>query len=238
MTCRRYQDQMAERLAGAAAADADFDAHLARCADCATEYRELQETLALAARERPPVDPGPRLNEFWARLEPALDEVDRERTRRRGWGWPVWGALAAAAVLALALIGLNRGTETPPEPAEPAVDDRLTAFFDRAEPFLLSLVNVAVAEDDELLGETVARDRVHAARLADEAGALQDALQTAPLGQRHLLGDIELLMLQVANLRESDYPSGVALVRNFMDRRIILFKLSLIESRSQLEPQT
>ncbi len=239
MSCRRHQDHMADQLYGrlSAADRAEFEDHLAGCGECAREFRELRETIALATREKPRIDTESRLRDFWPKLEPALDQVDRERRRRRGWVRPAWAALAAAAALALLFTpalrwdGPNR---TKPEDPASAVDARMTAYLDRVEPFLLSLVNVTIAEDDEQLDETIADERARAARLADEATALQTTLaHTAPLSQRHLLGDIELLLLQVANLRESEYRHGLEMVRAFMERRIILFKLSLLESQSK-----
>jgi len=199
--------------------------HVAECDRCQTELAALRRTHAIVAETRPEAGPAPRFEAIWSRLEPELDAIDWQRRRARAL--PAWLTVAASLLLALWVFRGERPKPNVPEPAPPA---ELVSFFDRTQPFLLSLANVRPSLEDEAALEMVREDRARAADLADEARELRDRLtDRLPLGERNLLADIELLLMQVANLRETEYPEGLELVRTFMSRRTILFELALFD---------
>ena len=107
-TCERYQGWMVEAVYGEldGARRAEFDAHVAECADCAALVTELQSTANLMSRRRRP-DPGPEFwDGYWRRLEQRVARedsvvVDASRfARRRSLG--SWGYRVAAVVAVLA----------------------------------------------------------------------------------------------------------------------------------------
>ena len=198
--------------------------HVADCARCVAALEALRATQALVTAVKPESEAVPDFEGVWSRLEPRLDAVDRSRRRL---ALPVW--LSAAAVLLLALWTLRETGPTPTQ-AKPQPPAELVSFFDRAQPFLLTLANVnpRIESEDDLA--MIREDRDRAARLAVEARTLDESPGAwLSLDQRSLLADIELLLLQVANLRESEYPSGLEMVRTFMARRTILFELTLFD---------
>ncbi len=107
-TCDRYQAWMVEALYGELddARRAEFEAHLAGCADCAAAMHELRTTAGLMSRRRRP-DPGAEYwNGYWQKLQQRVARedstfVDASRfARRRSLG--SWGYRVAAVVALLA----------------------------------------------------------------------------------------------------------------------------------------
>jgi anti-sigma factor RsiW len=114
MACERYEDALTETAAGAPPAPG-LEAHLADCARCREELKELQRTLALVdsdLRQLVAVEPSPDLA---VRIRGAAAEAPPER--RPAWLWP---ALAAAAVLvlAVAIVMRREPSQAPPATAQ------------------------------------------------------------------------------------------------------------------------
>jgi len=186
--------------------------HRSTCAVCRREYETLK-TMASALEVTSVA--APDLDDILAGND--LERVDLEPRRMA----PVW--LAVAALLLISLLFFWKPQEAD---SGPQMSPELAVFFERSQPFLLALANVTPDLNETPLAELVREDRARAARLAEEALALRQEAHT--LKQRNLLADIELLLLQVANLRETEYRRGLEMVRTYMDRRTLLFELSLL----------
>jgi hypothetical protein len=52
-------------------------------------------------------------------------------------------------------------------------------------------------------------------------------------GQSRLLRDIEFMLLQIANLDESNMEEGVQLLQQYMEDNSVLLKIRLMEMRNQ-----
>ena len=103
-----------------------FEAHLATCAACTAEVRDLTEVAATLALDLPQIDPPPALRERVLRAAggadrsrsagAAIDEpgaqprgvepIGRGRTVKSGWRQPVLAMLSAAAVLVALALGV------------------------------------------------------------------------------------------------------------------------------------
>jgi anti-sigma-K factor RskA len=103
-----------------------FEAHLATCATCSAEVRDLTEVAATLALDLPQIDPPPALRERVLRAaigadrsegagdaidEPGaqsrgVDRIGRGRTVKAGWRQPVLAMLSAAAVLVALALGV------------------------------------------------------------------------------------------------------------------------------------
>lgn len=107
-TCERYQSWFIDALYGELddARRAEFEAHVAGCAKCATAMQELRTTAGLMSRRRRP-DPGADYwDGYWQKLQQRVARedstfVDASRfARRRSLG--SWGYRVAAVVALLA----------------------------------------------------------------------------------------------------------------------------------------
>ena len=202
-------------------------------------------------RERP--DPGPEFwGGYWDRLSrrtlweateegrgPSLAaRIGRLFARLPRWSYQTAGA--AALLLVGILIGSRligpSGTATTGTPATTAamsapVQTGAVAqagdFIERSKVLLLGLVNFDPAVEDAYafdLGGKKAASRV----LADEAPAIRQGLNEP--GQRRLrelVTDLEVIMMQIANLEAGQDVDGVELIKQGVDRQGIFLKIDL-----------
>jgi hypothetical protein len=233
-----------------------YDRHIAACPECAAEHAALAETLSLMAkRERR--DPGPEFwGGYWDRLSRRMLWEATEEGRGpslaarigRVFGrvfarlprWAYQTAGAAALLLVGILIGSRligpSGTATTGAPGTtaavfaPAASGAVAQagdFIERSKVLLLGLVNFDPAVEDAYafdLGGKKAASRV----LAAEAPAIRKGLNEP--GQRRLrelVGELEVIMMQIANLEAGQDVDGIELVRQGVDSRGIFLKIDL-----------
>ena len=246
------KDRMAEALYGelGPAEKESFDRHLRDCPDCASEYAALEATLRIMdKRERP--DPGPEFwNGYWGRLSKRMlwESIEEGRSPslaarlfRPFARLPRW-SLQAAAAAALLLLGILVGSRLIPRPEGPravaagpaaatsapsSAVAQAGSFIERSKVLLLGLVNYDPATQDPYALDLDGKKAV-SRTLAAEAPALRGALKGP--GQRRLrelVADLEIILMQIANLEAGQDLDGVDLIKQGVDRKGIFLKIDL-----------
>jgi hypothetical protein len=255
--CKATEPLLAEALFGELAADdrLRLEEHLAGCPTCAARLGAMRHALQVTA-SRVPGEPD---EAFWTgyvdRLEARMEAERRpdfrqallrswERVSAHVWPQPTWvlNGLAAAALL---LIGVFAGrfllapepSSYPDEPVatsspgDAAVALRASQYLDRSQVLLLGLVNFDVETDDPSM-LNLPRKREIARELIDEAGVLKsDLAGTDEQRLVELISDLEVILLQLANLESQRDVPAIEMVRSGVDRRAILFKINLTQMR-------
>ena len=249
--CRTCRDRAIEAYYGELdpSARADFERHLAACEDCRAEYAGLAATLRLMdKRERP--DPGPAFwDGYFDRLSKRMvwetaDEAHRPRlleTLRRPFArLPRW-AFQAAAALVLLLAGVYIGSRligpsgrpgltavaARPSAAPSAAVVQAGNFVERSKVLLLGLVNYDPATVDAYAFDLPGKKAV-SRRLAAEAPAIRQGLNGP--GQRklrELVDDLEVILMQIANLESGQDLDGVEMIKQGVDRKSLFLKIDL-----------
>jgi hypothetical protein len=250
--CGEWQSVMVDVLFG----DADpetvqaFERHRKGCESCATEFASLKATLELTA-QRP--EATPRVS-FMDGLEDRLTSA-AERRDLPGVGasgtvlrrLPRW-SLHLAAGLAILAIGvlLGRGAQpseeaaiaerSDPKSGPSAVESRAISYLDRSETLLLGVVNFDPATEDPASLLAPHRNEI-AQDLLVEASFLKTRLSGSDQQRlKALVGDLEIILLQLANIEaRADIPD-IEIVRAGVDRNAILFKIDLEQMRRSLGP--
>ncbi len=94
------------------------------------------------------------------------------------------------------------------------------------------LMQVANAENSN--GSVIPVTNNFARNMAIEANFLSTVEDdNVNSGQKKLLKDIEFLLLQLANLDDSNMEEGVALMQRYLEENSVLFKIRLLEMRDQ-----
>jgi hypothetical protein len=246
ISCRTSKDRMIEALYGELGPTEKerLDEHLRACPDCVSEYSVLGATLkVMDQRERP--DPGPAFwDGYWDRLSrrkvwEEAGEAPRTslgaRLARALSGIPRWSYQAAGAA-ALLFIGILIGSRliNTPGPASPAYRAAVQSgvvqaenFVERSKILLLGLVNYDAAKEDAYAFD-LGRKKTISRELAAAAPAIRGALNER--GQkrlRDLVSDLEVIMMQIANLGSGQDVEGVELIKQGVDRRGIFLKIDL-----------
>ena len=264
--CQKTKDLMLEALYGELPAGdrALFDAHLRACPECAAEYSVLGATLeVMDRRERP--DPGGAFwDGYWDRLEKKMErgtltteapasEPFWRRARRAFSTVPRW-AYQASAALALVVVGvlIGRSVFAPSGPgpvtgpaevvaAVPPADPMLVRaddYIQRSKVLLLGLVNTDPAADG-MYGLNLPRQKQISRELLSEAAYLKPALRAGRNDRlRELVSDLEVILLQIANLESENDLEGVELVRAGVDKRGLLLQINLSEMAGETKART
>lgn len=249
--CRTCHDRMIEAYYGELdpSARTAFERHLAACEDCRAEYAGLSGTLRLMDKREKP-DPGPAFwDGYFDRLSKRMVwEAAGERTRpslldtlRRPLArLPRWAFQAAAAVVLL-LAGVLIGSRlvgpsgrsgltavaARPAGAPSAAVVQAGDFIERSKVLLLGLVNYDPATVDAYAFDLPGKKAV-SRRLAAEAPAIRQGL-SGP-GQRRLrelVADLEVILMQIANLESGQDLDGVEMVKQGVDRKSLFLKIDL-----------
>lgn len=223
--------------------------HLRDCKACAVELAALRAVIGEAARlERTPAP-----DHLWPRLEAELDKrqartfkalwvrltapIAEVRTRLTG---PAAGRRLAAVTVVL-LLGILIGryflpsqppTPTPhmtatSDPDYALINQRARVYVEKSKILLLGIVNGEVNTDEavDLTSETEL-----AGRLVQEASFLKEHLPARRHERiRELVSDLELILLEIANLESSEDADGVELIRSGVRRKALLLKINLFE---------
>ena len=257
--CRKMKSLFLESLYGELDMDGkeSLKRHLAGCRECSEEYEKMSRTLMTMSKKAVP-DPGREFwDSYWDRLELRMKKVDllepsgafRQKSSRIRFGFfPRWvyGTAGAVAILAAGiLIGrlffsrpviISRPAPTGGASVLPASSAgdlalRTSRYFERSKVILLALVNFDPGKKD-VDGLHLPRQREVSNELVKEASALKGDLKKAKQRQlEKLVGDLEVILMQIANLKsEVDLPT-VEIIKAGVERRDLLFKISLSEMR-------
>ncbi len=250
ISCRTSKDRMIEALYGELGPSEKerFDEHLRSCLDCASEYSVLGATLrVMDRRERP--DPGPAFwDGYWDRLSRRKVWEEAGESTRTSLGArlarvlsniPRWSYQAAGAA-ALLLVGVLIGSRLINTPGGTGRVDTAAGsitpsgavvqaenYIERSKVLLLGLVNYDAATEDAYAFDLGGK-KTMSRELAAQAPAIRGALNAR--GQkrlRDLVSDLEVIMMQIANLGSGQDVEGVELIKQGVDRRGIFLKIDL-----------
>jgi Putative zinc-finger len=223
-----------------------LEAHLHACPDCAAEHASLRETLrTMDKRQRP--DPGPAFwDGYWDRLSKRMLWETIEEERRPSLAGrlaglferlPRW-SLQVAGAAALLLVGIVVGSRLVPRPEGPgskmasaaapsAAVVQAESFVERSKVLLLGLVNYDPATEDRYAIDLDGKKAASRA-LAAEAPGIRSGLDgSGEKRLRRLVSDLELIMLQIANLEAGQDLEGVDLIKQGVDRKGLFLRIDL-----------
>ena len=230
-----------------------FNEHLASCKECASQYEELQNTLALVKMHKRPEPEETFMNNFWENLEPQLETRKPVKKKKALFPWlkDFTGQLnfiyrwkyQLAGGLALLVVGfmvgkyLNTGTPDQLSPsnlgkqvmAQPAVNVEAANYIERSKVLLLGLVNFDPATDDL---ETISLPHIQkiSRELLDQTPGLKAGLKDPSQQQlKQLVSDLELILLQIANLEAKNDVPGIELIKDGVNSKGIFLKINIQE---------
>jgi|GEM_PF-331852 len=259
-SCRAFRKRIPEALFGEMAGRRRemFERHRTECSACAAEYAEALRALHLAGRRSRP-DPGQAFwDGYWDRLQARIAEEERleaespapaapAKPSRPKAVFPRWLAVPAAASAILVVgIFLGRyvfkpGSRPVPVPggaassvipaSEMDLGARASRYLDRSKRILLAIVNYH-PETQDPYGLDLPGQRSASRELVAEAAALKSDLGRAKDRRlERLVGDLEKILLQIANLESEDDLDAVNIIKAGAESRDILFEINIAELR-------
>lgn len=246
--CQKFEDRFVDALYGELdpSNQQSLDEHLKQCSRCGELFASMQNTLQIMdGREHPKL-----ADEYWKQYDDSLQkrmaDAKPEKVRWHTFGKiPGW-ALKAAAAFILVGIGVLIGRyymtpTTQTQIAQPrtapstvqrvSMDPETKRFLERSQVLLIGIVNMEPEADGSYPADLSAQRRV-SRDLIQEASLVKTKLK-GPDKRRlnELVSDLELILLQIANLEaENDHPE-IEMVKSGVDRKGVLFKINLEQMR-------
>jgi hypothetical protein len=249
--CEKFEDRFVDALYGEldASIQQPLDEHLKQCSKCREQYTSLQKTLHIMdGREHPELS-----DEYWhqydQKLQKRIADAKPQNVRWHSFGKiPGWALKAAAAFILVGvgvLIGRYYMTPTTqpqishirPVPSTTttvqrvSMDPETKRFLERSQVLLIGVVNLEPDAEGNYPTDLSAQKKV-SRDLIQEASVIKTKLK-GPDKRRlnELVSDLELIMLQIANLEaENDQPE-IEMVKSGVDRKGVLFKINLEQMR-------
>ena len=257
--CQQYRKNFIDALYNGLSPEEqqDFDAHLKTCSECETAFSSLGMTLGVMDQRRRP-EPDPVFwSGYWDRLVTRLEGKETTKTFIPGL-WrrltrffilqPNW-AIGTAAAVGLLLIGVFIGklvfspmdsglqisdssTDASSEDARMvSLESRTGKYLRRSKILLLGLINFD-SETEDFYTLDLPRQKEISQQLVHEASFLRNELQnSAQMQLLQLITDLEVILLQIANLESEHDLSAIEMVKSGVDRRGVLLKINLQEMR-------
>jgi len=226
---------------------AKFEKHLKECVNCSAELAALKIIVAEASSLERIAAP----DFLWTRIEselevsdePFLTKVSNEVTELRErfgrlFKFPI-PAIRIAGVLAVLLIGIFLGRtffstresanlvrQTDVERAElKLISQRTEHYLEKSTILFLGIVNAESAREENSDWSTEKRV---ARNLMKEAAFLKGGLsRTRNERVKQLVEELELILLEIANLEEKQDVENIELIKSGIDRKALLLKIYL-----------
>jgi hypothetical protein len=256
--CKKCRDIFVDALYGELSSEKKplFEKHIQECASCRQEYEEMTATMETMS-QRIRSEPGAEFFDgFWSRLAERMDKEQVVPTTKDKW-WeslfsrkaghtPRWAYQAVASIL-LVLVGIflgrmffapGQGTDQPTTMVQAVfqpdsqinVSQRAFDYIQRSKLIVLAISNFDSQNQDPYTLDLPYQQQV-SRELVQEASWLKGELS----GRRHrrlqeLVSDLEVILLQIANLEEESDISAIELVQDGVKSRGILFKIHLADT--------
>ncbi len=259
--CQKVQDQFVEALYDDLPPDRqdEFERHLESCPDCQAQFRSYRATLDLMKQRELPQPDAAFWTDFsrQVRLRTADSEsrwgarIFRLRRRTSPAAAPPAGTLPqwawrAAAVVSLLAVGIFIGrlswtpadlrqVEVQPVPAvgdqKLQVEQRVSRYMERSKALLLGIVNIDPS-DNGAEALDLRPQKLVSRQLVEEApGLKQELARSKDERLLELVSELEMILLQIANLEAEQDLEGVEVIADGVQRRGLLLRIQLEKSK-------
>jgi hypothetical protein len=257
--CKKCQDLFGEAFYKELNAEQKrfLEGHLRECEGCASEYAGMTSTLKIMEKRARPEPQQAYWNGYWSRLARRMEEEKTLTPKSESW-WrsfiraftfaPKWAFQTAAALLLVFLgIYLGKMIFSPSKPevkqarqmptvasqVEPDVEftNRAQNYIERSKLIILALINFDPKTEDPYALNLPYQQQV-SRELVREASFLKQGIADSDQRRlQNLITDLEVILLQIANLESERDFEAIELVKEGVDSRGILLQIHVKDFR-------
>ena len=251
--CKKCQDLFGEAFYEELNAEQKkfLENHISVCEGCESEYTDITSTLKVMEKRNRPEPDQTYWDGYWNKLATRIGEEKTFTPKQESWlrsfgraftFAPKWAFQTAAALLLVVLgIYIGRMVFYPPTSEvqqarqQPAIGsqveqsaeyiNRAQNYIERSKLILLALINFD-PETEDSYALNLPFQRQVSRELVREASFLKQGV--ADSDQRHLkdlITDLEVILLQIANLESENDFEAIELVKKGADSRGILLQI-------------
>lgn len=242
-SCKFYEKLMTESVFGDLdeKSEAALENHVAKCSRCKRMVQEIRDTLTIM-HKREKQNPDEFMKRFWSTLSPRLQnpyrrslwEMSLKKLFRPQFALPLTAALCLLLGIWIGQhrrLNDNRPFVVSPQPIKKGkgipVETRTSQVLERSQRVFLAFSNFDVKTDDpDILN--LPHQKSLARHLVQETGILKAELpHGADRKLALLLSDLELILLQIANLEDTHDLDNIEIIREGVNKRSVLFKIQM-----------
>lgn len=257
--CKKCQDLFGEAFYEELNAEQKnfLESHIRVCEGCESKYAEMTSTLKVMEKRARSEPEQAYWNGYWNKLARRMEEEKSMAPKTESW-WrtfirafnfaPKWAFQTAAALLLVVLgIYLGKMIFSPYTPAvqqarqlpavttqdEPNVEfaNRAQNYIERSKLILLALINFD-PETEDLYALDLPYQQQVSRELVREASFLKQRIADPDQRRlRDLIADLEVILLQIANLESEHDFEAIELVKEGVDSRGILLQIHVTDFR-------
>jgi hypothetical protein len=259
MKCQECKDLFVEAYYNELNADnrSTFDNHLAACPECSAAYFQMAQTLKLMDK-RIQIEPDEQyMANYWdtlkSKISPDIQNSGAASSSKKILFFrplPAWAyGIAAMVLIALGVyLGKTIFTAKVEEHITPsysenagvkkdtsvasggAIDREVGDYLDRSRVLLLGVINSSAEQPS---ATNYKRQQRRSRELVQQAAYLKTTLNDPDQEQiRRLIGDLEIILMQLANYSNENGVPLVELVKQGVDKKSILLKINLEQIRA------
>lgn len=254
-TCKKYEDLFLKALYD----DLDdkernqFHNHLKGCEACKLRYNRYKATLQIMDRKQDQELPQEYWDSYWDRLLDKMETPEKETMR-----WipknkkfkiiiplPSWSYKVGFA-LGVLVIGIFLG-RTIFSPSSDILQERMSSkqkyntlasldartnkFLEKSRILLLGIINYD-PDTDERSSFNLEGNREISQQLVQDVYSLQEDLeQTSQNKLSRLVEELELILLQIANLESEEDIAQIEMIQSGVEQKSILMKITINEMK-------
>lgn len=233
MKCKRYKERIILHLYGELSdrESENLKAHLRTCPDCAREFEYTKEVFSVLDEIRPQTVPEVDAAGNWAALRSGIEAPSPRRSRQP---MPPRWAFAGAVLMLVFVLGIFLGrqwlahdiqTVSRQNPGEKYLQSQLQQHLEDLKPIVVGYSNI---NPDNAGTQTVTLDREAARALLTQNLLLRRLLIQSDPATAQLLDDVDLVLMEIANLSGGDTETQASIKRLIQEREI-LFKMEILQ---------
>ena len=225
-----------------------FHEHLTSCKDCTRKFEELEATLELVKMNKKREPDETFMENFWETLEPNLRNkksvihplhlrIPDWLSFNFKWKYQIAGGLALLILgffLGKYLTGGNESANTNIQPgkaktefSENAVNAEASKYLERSKVILLGITNFDPSKEDDEVVSLQYMKKI-SKQLAAQGVVLKDDLRDPSQQElKRLVTNLEIIMLQIANLETKHDANGIELIKDLVNNKGIFLKINI-----------
>jgi hypothetical protein len=245
--CKKCQDLFGEAFYEELNAEQKnfLESHISACEGCESEYTDITSTLKVMEKRNRPEPDQAFWNGYWNKLARRMEE---EKTLAAFTFAPRW-AFQTAAALMLVVLGIYIGrmifypsaSEIQQAQQLPAIASqveqsaeyihRAQNYIERSKLILLALINFDPETEDPYALNLPFQQQVSRELVSEASFLKQGIVDSDQRRLRDLITDLEVILLQIANLESERDFEAIELVKKGVDSRGILLQIHVADFR-------
>jgi len=221
-----------------------FYDHLDSCVACNKSFHRMKQNLEVMSSHKRDEPDTQFWDGYWNRLEQRM-----ERDKKPSTLWRQHWIYRAAAVILLIGAGVIVGRMSRVEPrqgtsmaktapvqmpvVQTGLQERTQDFLGRSEILLLGLVNFDASKQDMAAIDITRQKRISRGLVHEASDLKKELSDNKDRRLENLVGDLELILFQIANLEEKEDLPEIEMVKSGVDRKGLLLKINLEQMRSR-----